>query len=149
MLRWRGRILRWLFAVLVASVLGSVLQTQFNLAALADLGQSISWSQRGYVTLLDLGRFAPQYAGIVAVGFLIALPVAARLLQRWPRQRWLLPLAGAVAVCAALVIMRWQLGLTPIAAARGPWGMGALILSGAVGARCQAIQLLRSARSAV
>jgi hypothetical protein len=84
-------------------------------------------------TLLDLVRFAPLFAAIVAVGFLVALPLASRLVGGRAGRRWLFPLAGALALLVALLLMRALVGLTPIAAARGPLGMTALVLAGAFG----------------
>jgi hypothetical protein len=125
---------RWLAAVLVATLLGSIAQTQFNLQALADLGLPIPLKVRVSTTWMDLLRFTPAYAAIVAISFALALPVAAWMLRRWPRQRWLLPLAGASAIVTALALMHQLLKLTAIAAARSLWGILALALAGAVGA---------------
>jgi len=131
---WVAAIARWLLAVLITTLIASITQTQFNLAALADLGQPVALGLRLQTTLLDLLRFAPLFAGIVAGGFLLALPLAALLLRRWPAQRWLMPAAGAVAILTALLLMRGLLGLTPIAAARDVFGLLSLALAGACGA---------------
>ena len=124
---------RWLAAVVVAALLGSIVQTQFNLQALVDLGLAIPLQLRLQTTWLDLLRFTPAYAAIVAISFALALPVAAWLLHRWPRRRWLLLLAGASAIVTALVLMQLLLKLTAIAAARSLWGVFALALAGALG----------------
>jgi len=131
---WIAPIARWLLAVLITTLIASITQTQFNLAALADLGQPVELGLRVQTTVFDLLRFAPLFAVIVAAGFLVALPIAAALLRRWPRQRWLTPLAGAVAILTALLLMRALLGMTPIAAARGYFGLLSLALAGACGA---------------
>lgn len=123
---------RWLLAVSATTVLGTIVQTQFNLYALVELGQQIGPGLWLHTTLLDLVRFAPPFAAIVAGGFLVALPVSSWLCRRG-RRRWLQPLAGAVAILLALLLMRWLLGLTPIAAARSALGLGALVLAGALG----------------
>ena len=62
MKRWIRLLGRWLLAVLATTVLGSIAQTQFNLAALAAMGQSIGLELRLQTTLLDLARFAPLLA---------------------------------------------------------------------------------------
>ena len=131
--RWIRLLGRWLLAVLVTAALGSIAQTQFNLTALAAMGQSIGLELRLQTTLLDLARFAPLFAAIVAAGFVVALPLASWLNRRGAGRDWLYPLAGAVALLVALLLMRWLLGLTPIAAARTPVGVAALMLTGAIG----------------
>jgi hypothetical protein len=131
--RWSIAIGYWLLAVLATTLAGSVVQTQFNLAQLAVLGQPVGLGMRLHTTLLDLARFAPLFGTIVAVGLVVALPLASWLAGRRAGRRWLYPLAGALALLVALLLMRWLVGLTPIAAARGPWGMTALVLAGAFG----------------
>lgn len=125
---------RWLAAVLIATLLGSIVQTQFNLQALVDLGLAIPLHLRLQTTWLDLLRFTPAYAAIVAISFALAFPVAAWMVRRWPRQRWLIALSGASAIMTALVVMHLLLKLTAIAAARSLWGVLALALAGALGA---------------
>lgn len=132
-LRWIVVPARWLLAVMTTSVLGSIVQTQFNLAAVAALGVAIDPAMRLQTTLLDLIRFAPLFAAIVAVGFLVALPLSSWLARGRAGRGWLHPLAGAAALLLALLLMRWLVGLTPIAAARTAPGMLALVSSGAVG----------------
>jgi hypothetical protein len=131
--RWSIAVGYWLLAVLATTLVGSIVQTQFNLAQLASLGQPVDIGLRLHTTWLDLLRFAPPFAAIVAVGFLIALPLASWLARRGAGRGWLHPLAAAVALLVALLLMRWLVGLTPIAAARGPLGMTALVLAGALG----------------
>lgn len=131
--RWFRAIGHWLLAVLATTLVGSIVQTQFNLAALAALGQPVEIGLRMQTTLLDLGRFAPLFAAIVAAGFLVALPLASWLVRGRAGRRWLFPLAGAAALLAALLLMRWLVGLTPIAAARTAPGLVALVSSGALG----------------
>lgn len=131
--RWSRAGGRWLLAVLATTVLGTIVQTQFNLVALVELGQQIGPGLWLHTTLLDLVRFAPPFAAIVAVGFLVSLPLASWLTRRKAGRGWLHPLAGAVAMLVALLLMRWLVGLTPIAAARTPLGTTALVLSGALG----------------
>lgn len=133
LMRWIRVLGRWLLAVLATASSGSMVQTQLNLAELAAMGQSIGLDLRLHTTLLDLARFAPLFAAIVGGGFLIALPLASWLIGRGNGRRWLAPLAGAVALLVALLLMRWLVGLTPIAAARTPIGFAALVACGAFG----------------
>lgn len=131
-------VLRWLFAfvlaVLTTAILGSVIQSQFNLSRIAGLGETIRPSTRIEVTLFDLISFAPTYAIIMAVALLIGLLVAGWPATRWPQWRsgWY-ALAGFVAVSVALLVMNAMLPITAIGAARTATGIVALSLAGAVG----------------
>ncbi|MGQ0800395.1 MAG: hypothetical protein ACT4NL_09825 [Pseudomarimonas sp.] len=127
-------LLALLAAVVATAAMGSILQSQLNLNALAALGVTISANTRWQTTCADLLGFAPTWAAIVAGGFVIAFPVAAGL-SRWrPDWRffWFV-LAGAIAILTALLAMRATLGLTAVAAARTAWGMSLLVASGALG----------------
>jgi hypothetical protein len=130
--------LRWMLAlsaaVLVTAVLGSVVGAQFNLARLTALGAEIPLSTRIAVSGHDIMSFGPLFAGMVALGFLIAFAVASLLSAWWPRRRGLLfPLAGATAIAAILGLMALALPVTAISAARGWGGILAFCLCGAVG----------------
>jgi hypothetical protein len=80
-----------------------VVQTQWNLQALVGLGVDIPASERARATWQDLIGFAPVYAGILAAGWLPALPVAAFLARRWPAWRSALLAAAAGAGMVAAV----------------------------------------------
>lgn len=130
-LRW---LLAWALAVVVTGVLGSIIQTQLNLAQIARLDQPVGLSARLQATMHDLVNFAPSYMVIVALGLLVALLVAAALSRKWPEWRaWLFPLAGFVAVATALGLMSAMLPVTVIAAARSAIGFLLLCLAGALG----------------
>ncbi|MCU0753902.1 MAG: hypothetical protein MUE46_02110 [Xanthomonadales bacterium] len=129
-----GLSLAFLAAVLIAAVLGSLVQTQLALAALGGLGVDIGLGERLQSTAADLVGFTPMYAAVVAAGFLLAFPVAA-LLARWlPALRHrLYALAGACAMLTALLLMQQLIGLMPIASARGVTGLTLHSLAGAAG----------------
>lgn len=92
-----------LLAWLLASVWGSVVQTQWNLQGLLDVGVPIPLAERARATLQDLIGFAPVYAGILAAGWLPALIVAALVARRWPTWRSpLLAVAAGVGMVAAV-----------------------------------------------
>lgn len=130
-LRW---LLAWAGAVIVTAGLGSVIQTQFNLARIAALEGPVAMSLRLQLTLHDLGSFAPNYMIIIALALLIALVAAGLLARQLPRFRvWLFPLAGFVAVAVALGLMSAMLPVTVIGAARSSLGFIALCLPGAIG----------------
>lgn len=123
-----------LAAVLTTTLLGSVIQTQFNLAALQSLGTPIPLGVRAATTWQDLAGFAPSLAGITAGGFMIAFIVSG-LLAHWLRDLRL-PLhvlAGATALITAFVIMNQLFGITAVAATRSLAGLLALGVCGAVG----------------
>jgi len=127
-------LLRWIVAALVTAVTGSLLQTQFNLAAIAAVGAPVTPGVRLQTTLQDLAGFAPLLWLISAAGFALAFPVAARLAQRWPRYRHrLYTLAGASALGAALLLTDSIMHISIIAAARAAPGFLALVAAGGLG----------------
>jgi hypothetical protein len=124
----------WLVAAAVTAVSGSIIQTQFNLAAIAALGAPTGIGVRAATTLQDLAGFAPVFGLVAAAGFLPAFLVAALLSRRWPRQRSrLFELAGASAVAVAIALMNAMLPITAIGATRSAWGIAALALAGLLG----------------
>jgi len=131
-------IVRWLMAfllaVVVTAVLGSIIQSQFNLASITALGVSVPVSTRFEVILFDLLSFAPTYGIIAAFALLIALLVAAWPASVFPalKQFWY-GLAGFLAIYTALVIMNAMLPVTVIGAARSTAGMMSLSMAGALG----------------
>jgi hypothetical protein len=100
---WTRHLAPLLLACLLAAAWGSVVQTQWNLQALVGLGVDIPASERARATWQDLIGFAPVYAGILAAGWLPALPVAAFLARRWPAWRSALLAAAAGAGMVAAV----------------------------------------------
>ena len=128
--------LAWLGATLATAATGSIVQTQFNLAAIQATGAPVPFDLRLQVTLQDLAGFAPMLAGIAAAAFLVGFVVAAPLVRRWPRHRGgLYTLAGGVAVTTAILLMNLLLPITVIGATRSLPGVAALGLSGALGGR--------------
>jgi len=127
-------ILAYGAAVATTTILGTVVQTQFNLAALQSLGVSVPLGVRIETTWHDLLGFTPSFGPIVAAGFLVAFLLGA-LVLRWlsvPRDG-LYALGGAIAIGTALVSMNVLFQITAVAAARGTFGFACLVLSGAVG----------------
>ena len=133
-MRWMRSLVAWIAAVAVAAMLGSIVQTQFNLAMIRDLGAPVPWNLRLDTTLHDLVHFAPTYALLVAAAFLIALAVSGLLARRWPRARVSLhTIAAGTGIATALLLMNWILPATVIGAARFGTGILALALAGALG----------------
>lgn len=119
---------------MLAAALGSVVQTQFNLAALIALGVDVPLVIRLRTTLADLLGFTPLYGAVVAMAFLLAFPVAALLVRLWPaRDTELYMLAGALAILAGLTLMNTALAITAIAATRSTLALLLMMLAGAAG----------------
>ncbi|NMZ68256.1 hypothetical protein SAMN05216370_1488 [Pseudomonas peli] len=129
-------LLYFFLAVLLASVMGTVLQTQFNLANLQALGAPMPLGVRVQTTCLDLLGFSPTFAILVILGFIFALPAASLLARLWPMGRWLLfTLAGALAVLAAMALANALLPMpTLIGANRTLAGTVGLMACGSLGA---------------
>jgi hypothetical protein len=128
------RLLAFIAAVLTTAVLGAVASTQFVLAALAAVGAAIPLADRLSMTLQDVVGMLPLYGAVVAVGFVVAFPVAARVIRVLPQARLLgYALAGAVAVVASILVLAQLFGLTPIAGARSMLGLAVQGLAGAAG----------------
>ncbi len=123
--------LAWAVAVLVAVTLGSIIQTQFNLHRLADLGVDVGLKARLSATWHDLIHFTPVFAILIAIAFAVAWPIAA-FLKRWlPAHRTLLfVLAGGSSIWVMLAIMNGVLPVTAIAATRSLAGGIAVAISG-------------------
>jgi hypothetical protein len=139
-------LLYFLLAVLLASVTGSVLQTQFNLANLQALGAPMPLGVRAHTTCLDLLGFSPTFAVLVILGFTFALPAASLLARSWPTGRWLLfALAGALAVWLAMALVNALLPMpTLIGANRSLAGTLGLMVCGSLGALLFALLARRS-----
>lgn len=121
-------------AVLVATLLGSVVQTQFNLAALQQLGATIPNGVRLQATLHDLLSFSPTFAALVIAAFVVALPLAVWLSGALGA-RWLVfALAGALSVWLALIVANALAPMpTLIGANRSLAGTLALMACGSIG----------------
>lgn len=125
----------YLLAVLVATILGCLVQTQINLAALQQLDVPISWSDRLTSSWQDLLNFTRIFGIMVAAALLPALPVAAVLSRIFRPWRWLLfALAGALGIWAAFIAANLYLPMpTFIAATRETYGLLAMMAAVAVG----------------
>lgn len=100
---WSRRAGLLLLAWVVAASWGSVVQTRWNLQALVNVGVEIPWGTWLAVIGQDLIGFAPLYGGILAVGWLFALPVAHGLARWWPAGRTvLIASAAGVGMVAAV-----------------------------------------------
>ena len=141
------RIAAFVGAVLTAYVIGSFASTQMVLNSVAALGMPVGFGTRASATLHDLLGMAPAYGAVIAVAFLIALPVAALAMRFVPGPRLFgYVLAGGVAITAVHLIMSAVLGMHPLPATRTATGLALQAAAGAAGGYVFA--RLRAARSA-
>lgn len=131
---WIRSLLAWLLAVIGMAASGVIVQTQFVLGALADVGAQISIPERVSMTLADLSGFAPLYAVFIAIGFAIAF-FAGWLLIRFLRLPRMPVYAVAGAACMGLMLVLMEqvfFGVPVIAGARTAAGFSAQVILGAV-----------------
>lgn len=96
-------LLAFAAALLLATAWGSLVQTQYNLAALQGLGQPINLATRGRTSLDDLLGFGPVYAAIVLAAWLPAFAAAFWLGRRKGTYlACVVPLATSASLIAAI-----------------------------------------------
>lgn len=143
----QARLAGFVVAVLVTTALGSVIQTQINLAELQALGAPVPMDARLRTTGQDLLGFTPAYAGLVTGSFLVSLPAAAWLATRlglrrpWPPVGWALhAVAAALGLALAFQIADAVAPMpTLIAATRSAAGTACMLLSAVAGGLCFAL----------
>ncbi|MBV2128619.1 hypothetical protein [Arsukibacterium indicum] len=130
------RLMAFGIALLLAAALGSIVQSQFNLLAIAALVKQVSFADWFNTVWFDLRFFTPTMLVILAPVLLLAL-VASRLLGNIAgiSRLWLAVAGSAVGFLLAL----WAINnLAPmptlIAASRSVQGSLALALCAAAGA---------------
>ena len=136
-MRVMGRnLLPWLLAVLVTSVLGSLVQSSLNLINIFEMGAYATWGDWLRTIAHDLLAFAPFYALLVGVAFLFAFPAALWLSREWGAWRSpLLGIAGAVGLAVAFVFANKMAAIpTLVAATRHVNGFIAMMATGFIGA---------------
>lgn len=124
----------FLIAVLVAYLIGAALATQHVLGSLTTMGMNIDFGVWVHATLHDLIGMFSTYAPLIAVAFLVALPVV--LLVCRGRPGWL-RLGYVVGFFTAIIVMHLLmplvLNVNPIAATRVLSGLIQQGFAGAVG----------------
>ena len=146
---WWKVVLAFVLALLTGSVLGSLVQTQFNLQALAALGVEITLGARLETSALDLVNFAPLYAVLFGLSFLCSQGVAALVVRLTSHvsRLWLYPLAAAVGLWATLKTVDALAPMpTLIAATRGVGGLLAMLVTAAISGWLFAVMVSRPAR---
>ncbi len=121
----------WLTAAIITTLGMSVVHSLMVQQGLIDLGIAIPPDLRLITIAKDFLGLLPTLGGIVAIGFAIAFLIAAKLYRFAPPVAY--PLAGAVAIAAALGLMKLQFSMTPIAGARNTEGLALMVLTGAIG----------------
>ncbi len=129
-------MLAWLLAVLTATIIGSIVQTQFNMAAIVSLDVEVPVGTWLLTTVRDIFSFGLLYGALVAIALAVGFAVAAGLTRYTGLPRnWMFMLAGGVAVLALLVTLNTVLPMTPIAATRNPFALVLMALAGAPAGR--------------
>ncbi len=108
-------LIAFLIAVVVATVWGSIVQTQFNLAALHSLGVEIGAGVNARTVFRDLfSGFFPTYGGyIVLPALLVAFAIAGWIVGRgWGSSYLWFGVAGFAALLLAIPLVNW---LAPVA----------------------------------
>lgn len=134
--RRSGSAALFLVALVVAAAWGSLVQTQFNLQALAALDVPIPFDVRLRTSLQDLAGFGPVYAGLVLAAWLPAFAAAALLARGLGRgtRIVLFALAGGLGLVAAVRIADAFAPMPVlIDATRGTGGLVAMALGSALG----------------
>lgn len=130
-----GQVLAFVGALIVGVVSGTVVQTQFNLMALQELGVQISPAVRWSTTLADLGGFAPLYGAMFGVSFLLSTLVTGGLLTLLGLgYRPLFHALGAAVGLWVTFTLVDALAPPPtlIAATRTASGLGAMLITAAI-----------------
>jgi len=124
----------YLAAVVAAYVLGAIFISQGNIASVVALNFDVSLAQRFEAALHDVSNMTGIYLPVIAVAYVIALPVAAFIIKYLPKHRMILYIAaGATALVSIHIILKLLLGFSGIAATRSVVGMAAQAIAGGVG----------------
>ena len=125
----------FLLATAVATVLATLVQTQFNLAEITALGVEVPAAMRLHTTGQDLLGFTRTMGPIALCILLLALPVATWLARRYGYRLLLCFLAGGVGFYAGMAVIDAFAPMpTLIAATRSAAGKLSMALAMAVGA---------------
>lgn len=122
----------FILAVVIAGLLGSVFQTQVNLAQLRDIAPPVSFAMRLSNTWHDLTHFAPIYTGLVLATFIIAFTVGELVAKVVPGHRmfWLV-LASTTGLATCFWLVDSVAPMPTFIAATRTWGGTGLMLLGA------------------
>lgn len=125
-------IASYLLAVLVATILGVLVQSQIELAALAEPPATVG--ARLDATWRVLPGLLPVFVAMLALAFAVALPIAEGLSRIFRPWRWLLfGLAGAGGIWAAFKVAGSLVPAATVTAPTQAWQWTALLVAVAVG----------------
>ncbi|RUO59028.1 hypothetical protein [Pseudidiomarina insulisalsae] len=124
----------FVLAVLAGAIVGSIIQTQFNLAALVELSVPIPFDVRISTIIHDLIHFSPIFGVILVCVLIVALPLAYLFSRVTPvAERWWFIGAGFMGVLVGLEVVNLLAPMpTLIAATRGWAGLLAMAATGAL-----------------
>jgi hypothetical protein len=128
------KLTAFLASVMGTYFVGVMFIGQGNLAAVAELGLNIGFSDRLETLMHDLTHMMSIYLPLVAISSIIAFPVAARIIRLTPNLRLVgYVSAGFAALIAMHVILKMVLGLSGVAPTRTMIGLLAQGIAGAFG----------------
>jgi hypothetical protein len=127
-------IVSFFVAVIAAYILGAIFISQGNIASIIAMDFDITVAQRLDAAFHDVTHMTDIYLPVIAVSFLIAMPVATLIIKFVPNLRLVgYVLAGAAGLVAIHVIMKMVLGFSGIAPTRTIVGLLAQAIAGGVG----------------
>ena len=130
-------IMGYVAAVLAAYLIGCIAISQGNIAAIVGMGFEVTLGQRLESAWHDLLSMTALYLPIIGVAYLIALPVSALVIKRYPNLRRLgFVLGGFAALLAIHLILKQVFGISGIAPTRTVMGLMLQGLAGAAGGYC-------------
>ncbi|MGL4542048.1 MAG: hypothetical protein ACRCUI_06025 [Polymorphobacter sp.] len=126
--------LAWLLAVVVTTLGVSIVHSLRIQSGLTDLGVDLPLGLRVSTIGRDFIGLAPALGAVIAIALAVGFVIAALLRKPLPALAGIAyPLAGGVAVAVALAAMQYSFDITPIAGARGTFGLPLFGLVGAFG----------------
>lgn len=124
----------FLAAIVVVTILATVLQSSFVLLMLANVGAQFSVSEAASMVIADLIGLGPLYGVIMTIGLAVAFLAAALAHRLLPLPR-VLAFAGAGAVAIAVMLIAMEqvfFGVQLIAGARSMLGFMSQMVAGGV-----------------
>ena len=134
-MRTLGLLFAWALSAVVAYVLAAVASQQVVLAGVSRY-EAVGLSENVRTTLdaIVAQPIGTLYLAVIAIGFAVAFYVANLVKAALPALSGIAyPTAGAVAIVAALVLMRAQYDIVPILGAQSTLGFWLQVLAGVVG----------------
>ena len=130
-------ILSYVSAVLAAYLIGCIAISQGNIAAIVGMGFEVTLGQRLETAWHDVLNMTALYLPIIAVAYLVALPVAALVIKRYPDLRRLgFVLGGFVALVTIHLVLKQVFGITGVAPTRTVMGLILQGIAGSLGGYC-------------